>query len=254
MQKYILNIKPEAPILNAYIKTHKSNEPIRPVIRNTPAPTYKLAKYLNNRIKNYIELPNTYTIHNSLELARDLEQLDITEHHRMITMDTKDLYVNLPKHGLIQSAAFWLDKNESNVHREDKTQILHLLQTLIEQNYFQHNNKYYKPTYGIAMGSPISGTLAEIFLQLIEEHNVKHWIENGDLFYYRRYVDDILIIIDTRNIDDNIIRDRMNNINSNLKFKIIAEAKRSIDYLDMTITRKSKGIEISIYRKPTNQT
>ena len=83
---------------------------------------------------------------------------------------------------------------------------------------------------------------------------MKHWIENGDLFYYRRYVDDILIIIDTRNIDDNIIRDRMNNINSNLKFKIIAEAKRSIDYLDMTITRKSKGIEISIYRKPTNQT
>ena len=98
MQKYILNIKPEAPILNAYKKTHKSNMPIRPTIDNTPAPTYKLAKYLNNRIKNYIELRNTYTILNSLQLARELEQLDITEHHRMITMDIKDLYVNLPKH------------------------------------------------------------------------------------------------------------------------------------------------------------
>ena len=91
------------------------------------------------------------------------------------------------------------------------------------------------------MGSPISGTLAEIFLQLIEKQNVKHWIENGDLFYYRRYVDDIFIIIDTRNIDDNIIRNRMNNINSKLKFKIIAEANRSIDYLDMTITRSLKA-------------
>ena len=80
------------------------------------------------------------------------------------------------------------------------------------------------------MGSPISGTLAEIFLQQIEEYNVKHWIENGDLFYYRRYVDDLFIIIDTRNTD-NIIRNKMNNINSNLKFKTIAESNRSIDRL-----------------------
>ena len=101
--KYILRIKPEAPKLNAYIKTHKSNEPIIPVIDNTPAPAYKLAKYLNNKIKNYIDLPNTYVINNSKDLARELEQLHIGDHHRMITMDIKDLYVNLPKQGLIQS-------------------------------------------------------------------------------------------------------------------------------------------------------
>ena len=38
------------------------------------------------------------------------------------------------------------------------------------QNYFQYNNQYYKPENGIAMGSPISGILAEIYLQLIEEY------------------------------------------------------------------------------------
>ena len=47
------------------------------------------------------------------------------------------------------------------------------------------------------MGSPMSGILAEIFLQLIEEYNIKHWMENGDLFYYKRYVDDIFIIYDS---------------------------------------------------------
>jgi hypothetical protein len=40
-RKYLLNIKPSAPKLNAYIKTHKENEPIRPVIDNTQAPAYK---------------------------------------------------------------------------------------------------------------------------------------------------------------------------------------------------------------------
>ena len=218
---YMLNIKPEAPKLNAYIKTHKSNEPIRLVIDNTLAPAYKLAKYLNNKMKDYIDLPKTYAINNSKELAGELKQLHIGDHHRMITMDIKDLYVNLPKQGRIQSTTTWLERNK--VYKEDKEQILQLLKIIIEQNYFQHNNKYYKPTKGIAVGSPISGTLAEIYLQLLEEHHVKHWIENGDLFYYKRYVDDILIIIDTIKTDENILENRMNNIDNNLEFKIMAE-------------------------------
>ena len=77
----------------------------------------------------------------------------------MITMDIKDLYVNLPKQGLIQSAAFWLTRNNNKIHKKEKRQILQIMQVLIEQNYFQHGSKFYKPKYGIAMGSPISGTL-----------------------------------------------------------------------------------------------
>jgi hypothetical protein len=45
-RKYLLNIKPMAPKLNANIKTHKENEPIRPVIDNTEAPAYKTAKFI----------------------------------------------------------------------------------------------------------------------------------------------------------------------------------------------------------------
>jgi len=49
MYKYLTNIKPMAPKLNIYIKTHKDNEPIRPVINNTQAPSYKIAKHLNKK-------------------------------------------------------------------------------------------------------------------------------------------------------------------------------------------------------------
>jgi len=33
--KFLMNIKPKAPQLNTYIKTHKDNAPIRPVINHT---------------------------------------------------------------------------------------------------------------------------------------------------------------------------------------------------------------------------
>jgi hypothetical protein len=63
--KYLIHIKPTAPKLNAHIKTHKEGEPIRPVINNTQALSYKLAKFLNKKLRSLIDLPNTYTTKNS---------------------------------------------------------------------------------------------------------------------------------------------------------------------------------------------
>ena len=62
--KYLVNIKPTAPKLNIFIETHKENEPIRPVVNNTHAPSYKISKYLNKSLNNLINLPYMYTTKN----------------------------------------------------------------------------------------------------------------------------------------------------------------------------------------------
>ena len=69
--KYLVDIKPTAPKLNICIK-HKQNKQIRPVIRNTQTPPYKLAKYLNKKLQNLICLPYTYLL---IPWCRVLEQL-----------------------------------------------------------------------------------------------------------------------------------------------------------------------------------
>jgi hypothetical protein len=76
-----------------------------------------------------------YTTVNSYEIAHELHNIHITENHKIITLDIKDLYVNLPKKGIIQSAIFWLDKN--NINKKIKEQVIQLLKVIIEQNYFQ---------------------------------------------------------------------------------------------------------------------
>jgi len=77
----------------------------------------------------------------------------------MITLDIKDFYVNLRKQGIIQATAIWMDRN--SLGTDTKEQIIQLLKIIIEQNYLQYNNQYFKTENGIAMGSPISGTLAK---------------------------------------------------------------------------------------------
>jgi hypothetical protein len=113
-----------------------------------------------------------------------------------------------------------------------------LLKIIIEQNYFQYNN--------------LSGTLAEIYLQLIEELHMKHWIENQEIVYYKRYVDDILIIFDQHTANETTITSFMNNINEQLDFKATREINKSVNYLDLTTNRSINIIEININRKPTN--
>ena len=75
--KFLLNIKPTAPQLNAYIKTHKEGEPIRPVINNRQVPSYKTAKFLNKKLLGLMDMPNIYNTKNSYEVARDLHNIEI---------------------------------------------------------------------------------------------------------------------------------------------------------------------------------
>ena len=67
---------------------------------------------------------------------------------------------------------------------------------ILNQNYFQYNGKYFKPTKGIAMSTPISSIFTEIYLPFFENLTIRHWLESGEISYYRRYVDDILVILD----------------------------------------------------------
>jgi hypothetical protein len=49
------------------------------------------------------------------------------------------------------------------------------------QNDFSFQNTIYHPSKGIAMGSPISGTNAEIFLQHIENKHIKQTLDTKNI-------------------------------------------------------------------------
>ena len=148
----MIQIKPITSKLNAVIKTHKEDKTIRPVINNIQAASYKLAKHLNKKLNQWISLPYTYATKNSKEVAQELSNIQINDQHKITTLEVQSLYVNIPTQNIINITKFWLSKNNN--------QTIVILQTLILskviliQNYFQYNDKYFKPTKGIVVGSP----------------------------------------------------------------------------------------------------
>lgn len=101
------------------------------------------------------------------------------------------------------------------------------------------------------MGSPISGLMAEIFLQQQEKNIIKNILDTNNIYLYNRYVDDILIIYDHSRTNTNEISEFMNNIHPALHFKPTTETKRSVNFLDLTITRQTNKLTLNIYRTPT---
>ena len=85
-----------------------------------------------------------------MEVVQDLSNIWINNQHKITTLDIKDLYANLLVWNIICITKFWLDKyNNQNAITK---QILELIKLVLNQNNFQYNDKYYKPTQGTAMG------------------------------------------------------------------------------------------------------
>jgi len=171
----------------------------------------------------------------------------------LITKYIKDLYVNLPIQNILHITRFWLNKhNNINTITE---QTLYLLKVILKQNYFQYNNQFFqkkKTKRSHCHGIPISSTITEIYLQILEEIYIKQWLKSKEIIYYKRYVDDILIIFDQNITDGKTIMNHMNNIDKHLEFKWSEEENNTINYLDLSVYRNTNSIDLGISRKPTH--
>lgn len=130
--------------------------------------------------------------------------------------------------------------------------ILHTLRIILHQNYFQHQNEFYKPSKRVATGLPTSGSVAEIFSQYFEYVVIKHNIENKSVVFYTRYIDYILIIYDCTKTTHTQILNFANPLHSNLQFILTQEKDADNTLVHLLIHRTTQEFETEMYIKPTS--
>ena len=117
-------------------------------------------------------------------------------------------------------------------------------------NHFYFNGEIYKQIDGVAMGSPLGPTLANVFMS----HMEKRWLKDCPLEFkpilYRRYVDDSFLLF---NSDQHIQQflEYLNNKHESIKFTVELSKNNILPFLDIKIKKESNGFSTSIYRKPT---
>ena len=112
--------------------------------------------------------------------------------YTQLTSARHDVFICISYFKLLKRLYIFYGRGCTESYRANNSFVIH---TKHKQNYFQFENNFYKPNKGVAMGS-ISGLVEEIFLQFYKHVIVKYMLENKNIVFYNRYVDDILIIFD----------------------------------------------------------
>ena len=142
--------------------------------------------------------------------------------------------------------------NLKNTEKTLKQQILQTLHTFLHQNYFQFNNSFYKPQADVRMGSPISGLMAEIFVQCYENLIIIHVVENKHIIFYTSYIDVTAVINDHIKVTSEQILTYTNSLHTNLQCKPTHKINTTVHFLDLLICRNGQGLVTNIYRKSTS--
>ena len=104
----------------------------------------------------------------------------------------------------------------------------------------------YEQTDGVSMGSCLAPVLAIIIVTELEKSIVDDLQKTGIVKFYRRYVDDTLLLIKPKDIP--LVLNKFNSFDKNLKFTVDKFENDKIHFLCLEISNSG----IDIFRKPTH--
>ena len=132
--------------------------------------------------------------------------------------------------------------------------IFNLLKITLKQNFFIFGNTLYEQKFGLAMGSPLSPLLAEVFMKHLEHNYIKNSpLFTSHIFTWHRFVDDVFVIFRGSTEQADLYLQHLKSIRINLKFSTEVENEYSLPFLDLKIIRNNvdNKLRFEIFRKPT---
>ncbi|XP_057292667.1 uncharacterized protein LOC130621400 [Hydractinia symbiolongicarpus] len=216
----------------------------RPILSAIGTPTYKLANFL---VPKLVSLTiNDYTVKDSFSFASEIVQQNPNCY--MASFDVNSLFPNIPLHETIDIN---INEIESNcIDGIPKKDLKHLHTLATTESIFVFNGVYYKQIDGVAMGSPLGPTLANIFMCHYENIWLKNCPSEFKPIYYRRYVDDIFVLFESREHAQNFY-EYINSRHQNIKFTFEEECDKVLPFLDVCVMREGDSFVTNVYRKPT---
>ena len=179
-------------ILYGLPKVHKDNYPLRPILSAIGTHSYKLAKFLVPLLSQITQ--NVYSLKDTFQFVHQITNIVNAQDYIMASFDVTSLFTNIPLDETIDIAIDSLFNDNEFFMSFNKQQLKKLLQLATKDNIFLFNGQLYSQIDGVAMGSPLGPTLANIFMC----HYEKIWLDNcPESFkpvFYRRYVDDTFLL------------------------------------------------------------
>ena len=151
-------------VLYGLAKIHKALEDgipsFHPILSAIGTPTYKLSKSCDQLLKPLTN--NECIIKDPFSFAEEVLEFDTSLF--MASFDTKSFLTNIPLTEMLKLCVQNIYRNQTYVSSLTKSSF-YTLPKITFESFFIFNGKFYEQCDGIAMGSLLGPTLANVFLE-----------------------------------------------------------------------------------------
>ena len=235
-------------ILYGLPKIHKASVPLRPIMAAYNTATCNLAKFVVSLLSPFTT--NEYTVANSYDFKESLSKLIVPSDYYLVSYDVKSLFTNVPLDETINICIDVAFQGLEVFSGMTKSVFKNLLSLCVKDGLFIFNNELFKQIDGVAMGSPLGPTFANIFLSFHERNWLRNCPDNFKPLFYRRYVDDTFVVFENKS-QANKFFEYINVQHKNIKFTMDHEINGKLSFLDLLIEKCNGKLEFDIFRKPT---
>ncbi|XP_026747573.1 uncharacterized protein LOC113508689 [Trichoplusia ni] len=235
-------LNPTPPKIYGLPKIHKSNWPLRPIVSQIDAPTYKLSRHLATLLQPHTGKTSSY-VRDSRHFVELLEGIQLQDTDIMVSFDITSLFTNVPVDEVIQIITTLLGGTTL------PTGYVESITYCLKSGYFLWRGDFYLQIDGVAMGSPLAPVVANIFMEWFEEKALES--ANVKPRYWWRYVDDIFAVVARDSLKD--LTSHLNRVHAKIEVTIEEEKEGKLPFLDVLVIREPNGrVTHTVYRKPTH--
>ena len=234
-------------ILYGLPKVHKTDIPLRPILAAYNSPSYLLSKFLVPILSPLTT--NQHTLLNSSTFIPQILHQDANCF--MVSYDVNSLFTNVPLTETIELILRKLFTTDTTViNGFDKNSFKKILELAVSDTYFVFDNILYKQIDGMAMGSPLGPTFANIFMCNLEESFLEQCPNTFKPMFYKRYVDDTFVLFKDRSHAKSFLS-FINSLHPNIEFSMDIENNSQLSFLDVLVSKIDGEFVTGVFRKNT---
>ena len=151
-------------------KIHKTGNPLRPIISSSGSVTYVVVKVISKVLKPLVG-KSPHHIQNTGDFVSKAKRLTLQIGECLSSHDVTSLFTSVPIDPALNLIKDLLEKDEKVNDRTvlSVQNIMELLGFCLNNTYFSFQNKFYEQVEGVAMGSPVSPIVANLYMEYFEE-------------------------------------------------------------------------------------
>ena len=170
----------------------------------------------------------------------ELSKLKFNHPVYMASFDVTSLYTCIPLDETIDICTSSLIDEDGTFINLNSIELSTMLNYATKNSIFYFNQVLYEQTDGMAMGSCLGPSMANIFLCHYEDIWLQNCPSSFKPIFYRRYIDDTFILFKKPSHVPKF-KDHLNRQHPNIEFTFDVENNNILNFMDISIERNSNG-------------